>query len=86
MSLQFSLLAVCLFGSTQLVPLASASDFEALVDGVSEEGVGWTSGPVYPEDDGWVQIVGGDEDSRIPSVVAMAREFGAGRVFAGAGV
>jgi len=86
MSLQFSLLAVGLFGSTQLVPLASASDFEALVDGVSEVGVGWTSGPVYPEDDGWVQIVGGDEDSRIPSVVVMAREFGSGRVVAGAGV
>jgi hypothetical protein len=86
MSLQFSLLAVCLFGSTQLVPLASASDFEALVDGVSEVGVGWTSGPVYSEGYEWVAIVGGDEDSQIPSVVAMAREFGAGRVVAGAAV
>jgi hypothetical protein len=86
MSLQSSLLAVCLFGSTQLVPLASASDFEALVEGVSEVGIGWTSGPVYPEGDDWVPVVGGDEDSQIPSVVAMAREFGAGRVVAGAGV
>jgi hypothetical protein len=85
-SLPFSMLAACLLGSTQLVSLASASDFEALVDGVSEVGVGWTSGPVYPEDDGWVQIVGGDEDSRIPSAVVMAREFGSGRVVAGAGI
>ncbi|MDG2210007.1 MAG: hypothetical protein P8K81_08460, partial [Flavobacteriales bacterium] len=86
MSLQFSLLTACLFGSTQLLPVAFASDFEALVDGVSEVGIGWSSGPVYPENNAWVQIVGGDEDSRIPSAIAMAREFGLGRVVVGSGV
>jgi len=39
-----------------------------------------TAGPVFGVDPSWVPIVGGDEDTSQPSVFAMARSFGNGRV------
>ncbi len=51
-----------------------------LTRGVNE--VVWcgTPGPVYDLSGDWVPIVGGDDDTSFPSTVAMAREYGAGRV------
>ena len=61
---------------------ADTSDPTELIAGVSELTVGGWPGPVYPENDAWLPIVGGDQDTSYPSLIVMARDFGKGRVIA----
>ena len=68
--------------STTATVSPPASNWADLVAGVSQVVWPGTPGPVYDTSGDWTPIVGGDEDTSFPSTVAMARQYGAGRVVA----
>ncbi|MBL8142093.1 MAG: hypothetical protein JNM38_13340, partial [Acidobacteria bacterium] len=53
---------------------------EQLVSGVSQLWFSGSPGPVYPMSAAWSAVVSGDEDATFPSTIALARDYGAGRV------
>jgi len=51
-----------------------------LTEGVDEIVSGGLPGPVFGLSNGWASVASGDEDTSLPSIFAMAREYGSGRV------
>ncbi|WP_167546928.1 M60 family metallopeptidase [Stieleria maiorica] len=58
------------------------SDWSSLVTGVSQIVWSGAAGPLIDTADNWVAIASGDEDSSPLSVVAAARDYGAGKIVA----
>jgi hypothetical protein len=68
------------FASLWSAPTVMGADPGELVQGVSQIVSVGAPGPVHPLSDTWWPIVAGDEDATFPSLLAAAREYGAGRI------
>ena len=68
---------------SNVVTTAHEPHFASIVQGVSQIVSRGTPGPIWGADASWVPIVSGDEDASLPpSVLVIARTYGAGRIVA----
>ncbi|MCZ2076706.1 MAG: hypothetical protein LC130_17135 [Bryobacterales bacterium] len=76
--MRIALLLVALAGSA----VAQTSRVDTIFAGVSRIVGQGVPGPVLAYEGSWAALVAGDADTPQPSLVAVAREFGNGRVVA----